>query len=147
MTLAGRVGTHAGFCGTYETTGEEANGAPLYSKVAGAGKHFLYRSCIDGGMWMVTDDKGNIAKNVGAFSSCEAADLPSSPGTTWEYYDGTSDKWQKDAKMSCAEVRLSGRLRIHPAQALACASFAAAGRPSPVAAAPDGHSPHRRGRS
>ena len=73
--------------GAYHLADEGWHGYPSYAtNVEGERKSYLYRAGGGDheGKWCVTDDKDNIAQNVGAIRSASAAELPTQEGLRWE---------------------------------------------------------------
>ena len=103
VTLTGHEGKYKNYMGVYNLSSERANNAVLFVKDVGGGvKRYLFRAS-DTGMWLVTNDESNIAKNKGYIKSSKAADLPSSAGVMWQCYDGKN--WPDDPNLRCTAVR------------------------------------------
>ena len=87
--------------GVYSLAEQTAHGYPRFTKEEGGTKHHLYRSSKTG-RWMAVVGEESIAKNMGSITTKAAAELPTSEGVEWQYYDGS--KWVDDGALQCCEV-------------------------------------------
>ena len=97
--------------GEYTMQCQKNNGYPVYMKERPGNKEaaFLYRNNI--GNWTV-GSKDGMSKDMGWLHSCEAADLPSKAGLTWEYYNSAkSSDWIPSDNTRLRALNLSTRRR------------------------------------
>ena len=89
--------------GEYKMEEERVNEYPLYKKAKE--DHYIFRS--EGGRWVVTNSRADVDKGGGSIATQGRAQLPTSEGVTWEYYDGS--KWAPDDAISAIDVKVSIR--------------------------------------
>ena len=90
---------------------QKNNGYPVYMMERPGNKEavFLHRTNI--GTWMVSKKNG-MSEDMGWIASCEAADLPSKAGLTWEYYNSAkSSDWIPSDNTRLRALNLSTRRR------------------------------------
>ena len=91
---------HAEMMGEYKMEEERANEYPLYKKAHE--DHYIYRT-KKGGNWVVADDRAHVDEGVGYIETQGPAQLPTSEGVSWQYYDGKKDKWVPDDWVSAID--------------------------------------------
>ena len=91
--------------GSYKMEEERVNEYPLYKKAKE--DHYIYRHTD--GEWMVTDSRADVDKGSGAIVTQGPAQLPTSEGVTWQYWDGKKKKDVPDDAISAIDVKVSIR--------------------------------------
>ena len=90
--------------GEYKMEEERVNEYPLYKKAEE--DHYIFHSNFSG-KWVVTDERAGVDENAGCIETQGPAQLPTSEGVTWQYWDGK--KWVPDDTISAIDVEVSIR--------------------------------------
>ena len=85
---------------------ERVNEYPLYKKAEE--DHYIFR-IKSNGKWMVTNSRANVDKGAGYIVTQGAAQLPTSEGVTWQYWDGEKEEDVPDDAISAIDVKVSIR--------------------------------------
>ena len=81
---------------------ERVNEYPLYKKAKE--DHYIYRDTS--GNWIVLNGREGVDEDAGDIATQGPAQLPTSEGVTWEYYDSF---WVPDDAISAIDVKVSIR--------------------------------------
>ena len=82
---------------------ERVNEYPLYKKAEE--DHYIYRT--KRGQWMVAEERAHVDGDLGWINTQRTAQLPTSEGVAWKYYDGSG--WVPDDTISAIDVKVSIR--------------------------------------
>ena len=102
VILSGHTGLRANLMGEYKMEEERVNEYPLYKKAKE--DHYIYRNTD--GKWWVTNSRADVDKGIGHIYTQGPAQLPTSEGVTWKYWDG---KGVPDDAISAIDVKVSIR--------------------------------------
>ena len=106
VILSGHTGLRANLMGEYKMEEERVNEYPLYKKAEE--DHYIYR-ITKSGKWMVTGSRASVDKGAGSIMTQGPAQLPTSEGVTWQYWDGKKKKDVPDDAISANDVKVSIR--------------------------------------
>ena len=100
IVLSGHTGLRANLMGEYHIMeGRPENGFPLYKKAEG---HYIFRE--KSGKWMVAESFAHVGSGLGWIESQSKAELPTTSGLTWSFYDLDQDggigNWVPDGGIS-----------------------------------------------
>mmetsp|Transcript_9816 Transcript_9816/g.25224 ORF Transcript_9816/g.25224 Transcript_9816/m.25224 type:complete len:128 (-) Transcript_9816:13-396(-) len=87
--------------GEYKMEEERVNEYPLYKKAKE--DHYIYRG--EGGEWAVTDSRADVDEGGCSIMTQEPAQLPTSEGVTWQYWDGEKEEDVPDDAISAIDVK------------------------------------------